>query len=91
MTEVKVGDILKFEKPIHEWHAEDLAKGAYYVVEQNHKKNFYQTADGWWHVEELAELDDPHLVLRCKKGCFDHGKFKEYADRKFEVLGNIGG
>ena len=91
MTEVKVGDILKFEKPIHEWHAEDLAKGAYYVVEQNHKKRFYPTADGWWNVEELEELEEPHLILRESNGRWDLGRFKEYADRKFEVLGNIGG
>lgn len=88
----EVGDILKFEKPIYDWHADDIAAGAYYVVTQDKKKKFYQTEDGWWHCKELDELDEPQLVLRGKeKGCYVFGDFKNFADRKFEVVGHVGG
>lgn len=84
---VKVGDILEFEKPIHSWHKKDLESGAKYIVEQDHKKNFYEGDDGWWHVEELPELDEFQLVLRGKKGSFLHGPLKNYSN--YKVIGNI--
>ena len=83
-----VGDILEFKKPLREFHAQYLPKGAQYVVRQEHKyKPAYKDADGWWHVDELPELAEKRIFFCGKNFSMDCGKLKNYSD--YKVIGNV--
>lgn len=85
---VKAGDILKFAEPLHWWDKEILQKGGKYIVEKVPQAEFYQTPDGWWHSKDTGKTE-LHLRLKLKNGGFGYGKIAQYADRNFEVIGNI--
>ena len=87
--EVKVGDILEFAEPLHTWDKKLLDKGARYVARQYHKTKFYQTADGWWHGEELDEFEPIHICLEFSNGSFGYGKLSDFSDRKFKIVGSV--
>lgn len=84
---IKVGDILKFEKPIYEWHEKILSKGGRYVVGHFHKYRFFQTADGETKIEQLPEYDDLRLFLKTHNGSFDCGDLSKF--KNYEVIGNV--
>ena len=83
----EVGDILKFEKPLMEWHKKYLEDGAVYVVEHFRKVETYQTSDGVWHFKELEGYDPPKVFLKTKNGAMDCGELSQY--KNYEVVGRI--
>ena len=84
---VKVGDILKFKKPIYGWHETILSRGGKYVVGHFHKYVFFRTADGETQIEELPEYGDLRLFLKITNGSFDCGYLSEF--KNYEVIENV--
>lgn len=79
---IKAGDILKFRKPIYEWHKKDLQNGAYYVIWQPNKSKIWQTDDGVWHVKDTDEFEPMRVGLQFKNGFMDCGELSQFKDYK---------